>query len=230
MVPASLFKAYIRGGSLWPQKRGGINIFLLSQLLSNDLRNEWYPFVSSIFSQEQLGHTRIAMQALHGHAGIPICVTDETLSGEWSITKAAACRSLLFYARRADPRSGGQPLQAFLDPKLLIEVNDFVANLDNQTESTMRALVLRARNELLANADLSRLVLLTFYSPVQRIIEYEKHGHFYQQANERYGSAMPMEDPDAARGQYFALIANLLRIALMRDFPNEFVEWLICGF
>jgi hypothetical protein len=230
MVPSPLFKAYLKGGALWPQKRGGINIFLLSQLMTNGPKILWPPFVLSTFSSDQVRQVRNAMQALHDHAGIPISVTDETLFKEWSVTKAAVCRSLLFYARRADPRSGGQALEDFANTLFVSEADAFVANLDEQTESNMKRLVLRARDVLVEHADLARLVVLTFYWESQRQAEYQRHRQFYLQASERYGHRRLTEDATGARGHYLATITTLLKTTLIREFPNEFVDWLVWGF
>lgn len=55
-VPADLFKAYLVGGTKWPQIRGGINIYLLNSFgkyLTDTEKNLKYFFESSL-SDEQI--------------------------------------------------------------------------------------------------------------------------------------------------------------------------------
>src|SRR5262245_32913649 len=102
-----VFTEYLRGGQLWPQLRGGINIYVMASLFhATDLFSCWKAFVQSQLSPLQLEKAKKTLVLAHRRGGItnPAIVTNEILQKEWRLAKRGVYKSLLYYTQEECPK------------------------------------------------------------------------------------------------------------------------------
>lgn len=99
-----LFSSYLKGGAIWPQIRGGINIHMLSTIANIQLTNkfDWKYFLDSELSEKQLAMAYKVMDGLHIKSGVSLS-TKVNLQDEWQSAKAAIFKSLLYFIFKKNP-------------------------------------------------------------------------------------------------------------------------------
>ncbi|MCG3165609.1 MAG: hypothetical protein POELPBGB_01377 [Bacteroidia bacterium] len=100
-----LCSSYIKGGSIWPQIRGGINIYMLGTIAKIQLteRFDWRNFLDSELSEKQLASAYEVMERLHIKSGIILSIKVD-LQDEWRSAKAAIFKSFLYFILEGIPQ------------------------------------------------------------------------------------------------------------------------------
>lgn len=99
-VSKELFAAYIKGGRLWPQIQGGINVSILHQCLQTDHLFSIDAFSRSSLSEKQLQGSLAILNQDHSKAGIVLGpIPFSTLQKEWEFAKKMTLHSFSLFQK-----------------------------------------------------------------------------------------------------------------------------------
>lgn len=228
LVPHPVFCAYLKGGRLWPQLRGGINIAVLATLMEAGFP-QFPDFVQSRFTQKQLSSAKLLMEQDHCKAGVFTVqpISDSLMENEWEKTKRFALKSLRSFVleyHHSDCFSS-----CYNEP--LVEarsLQDYFEDPQNAkaTEVLFKTTKL-AYSILLQHAHLGHLFTLSYYQPEQYRQALEKETERYSAKAEKYGIPSPKECPSTElKKSSCSKIKTLLQNHL-QPYPHH---WIAQGF
>ncbi|WP_268123885.1 hypothetical protein [Roseivirga pacifica] len=162
----AIFKTYLKSTLTWPQKRGGVNIYMIETIFSlDDPIKELKIFCDSPLPEKD--KLVIVMDRAHGKVRSGIRIPKEKLNLDWAYTKGAIIRSLLLFLRGIDCYD--HRLMNYKDLLTIENINEIKAHFnregilirDVQEKSTFLKHILDEYN------DLSRLFRHSFCSSTQ---------------------------------------------------------------
>lgn len=235
-VPKEVFTAYLKGGRLWPQKRGGINIAILSAYTKNALPlPDFMMFAKSQFNQEQIQSTRKVMIQDHLKGGIylPHTIPDSMMNKQWYKAKAYALISLVHAIEKFEQENLFFKKEDIKDEvdivEMAIHLNHYFSEHKKLTKYTLiREMSNEANRILLKHTDLAKLFILSYY-PQDSFEESLKSWKKIDCISKSYGLFPLTCKREELYIRCTQIITNILENNLRSQFPYS-NDWIVRGF
>jgi hypothetical protein len=229
-----LYCAYLRGGRLWPQKRGGINISLLSAYFKggsqvNDIRT----LAHVCFNEKQIQATKTIMIQDHMKGGIrlPETLPDALIKKEWLKARSYALMSLQSFVQDAKVVKTSNDISEEELMDLANYLNDFFldAKRKEQRKDLIKEMTEEANRILWEHSALAKLFILSNYGDTQFKNTYINSSKKFDEISSQYGLSLKDNSPQEIKEKCCAIIKKILSDNLGRQFPVPH-HWLVQGF
>lgn len=216
----NVFRAYLRGGSKWPQIRGGINIYMLGSLVDayTIINFDWNSFIKSDLSPEAIVKSQTLMDSFHKKSGISL-TQYPNLQDEWNSAKAGIIKSALYFIQ------GQAPVYEKSIKELLNKTNADtigVCFLDVDLANNFTKLCMSAETELIKLEALSNAFI---YFISKNKFNLSEINNFAVQ----YGFRIQSDDIANAK-TILSLVENNLTNTLNKSFTNSYTKSICWGF
>ncbi len=235
-VSQNIYRGYIRGGRLWPQKRGGINISIMSALSkSNDLNSGFQQLVNSSFSTKQIHATWKMMVTDHTHAGItiPVDETSALLHLEWTKSQGGVCKTfLMFFGIDSLALDAQQDVKNYIRGHYIASITQMLSDPANKARfEGLRQMAQASSLVLEKHQELAALFRLTYYTPTALMEIYQPNQAQLEQTAGSYNiTASLLHAPREHRSQCLERMEALLQDELSNLFPGYPHNWITWGF
>lgn len=231
-VPESVFETYLKATSLWPQRRGGINLYLIAQLFSSIVTPEsWRDFMMSVLSSNQAERAFDAMNRLHRQAGISRGITRNDVERDWISAKSSLHRSIIYFLSNVDPISDLNPSDLISEDRVYMTGEIILDELNKHMLDSIREMSFSGMEVLEQNKKLATIYRFSFFSKDQQNKELDLKRKFYSKYINFY---FPSMEQDKGIHLTSEILFDKIREMLSEEFESKFPaickDWLLWGF